>query len=203
MSQVAISGNASGTGTLTIAAPNTNSNYTLTLPTETGTVLTNKTAGVVLQVVQGIKTDTFVSSATVTDTAVTGLTASITPTSSSSKILVMIELALSAENAQGGAAKVTRGGTIISAALPTSYSSRSPTSFSGSGYRGSVGNFTAIAWGVSMNYLDSPATTSSTTYGVVVSSLSTGTYINRAGADADSSDSSRMVSSITLMEIAA
>ena len=38
MSQVAISGNASGTGTLTIAAPNTNSNYTLTLPTNTGTL---------------------------------------------------------------------------------------------------------------------------------------------------------------------
>ena len=51
MSQVAISGNASGTGTLTIAAPNTNSNYTLTLPTATTTLvgtdatqtLTNKT----------------------------------------------------------------------------------------------------------------------------------------------------------------
>jgi hypothetical protein len=51
MSQVAISGNASGTGTLTIAAPNTNSNFTLTLPTATtelvGTdatqTLTNKT----------------------------------------------------------------------------------------------------------------------------------------------------------------
>lgn len=39
MSQVAISGNASGTGTLTIAAPNTNSNYTLTLPAATGTVM--------------------------------------------------------------------------------------------------------------------------------------------------------------------
>jgi len=38
MSQVAISGNASGTGTLTIAAPNTNSNYTLTLPQTTGTL---------------------------------------------------------------------------------------------------------------------------------------------------------------------
>jgi hypothetical protein len=38
MSQVAISGNASGTGTLTIASPNTNSNYTLTLPTATGTL---------------------------------------------------------------------------------------------------------------------------------------------------------------------
>jgi len=51
MSQVAISGNASGTGTLTIAAPNTNSNYTLTLPAATSTLvgtdatqtLTNKT----------------------------------------------------------------------------------------------------------------------------------------------------------------
>jgi hypothetical protein len=51
MSQVAISGNASGTGTLTIAAPNTNSNFTLTLPTATTTIvgtdatqtLTNKT----------------------------------------------------------------------------------------------------------------------------------------------------------------
>jgi hypothetical protein len=91
----------------------------------TGTQTIPKAAlptGSVLQVVQAIKTDTFVTSATVTDTAVTGLTASITPTSSTSKILVMIELALSAENAQGGAAKVTRGGTVISAALPTSYS---------------------------------------------------------------------------------
>jgi hypothetical protein len=51
MSQVAISGNASGTGTLTIAAPNTNSDYTLTLPQATTTfvgtdatqTLTNKT----------------------------------------------------------------------------------------------------------------------------------------------------------------
>ena len=39
MSQVAISGNASGTGTLTIAAPNTNSNFTLTLPQNTGTLI--------------------------------------------------------------------------------------------------------------------------------------------------------------------
>jgi len=41
MSQVAISGNASGTGTLTIAAPNTNSNRTLTLPDGTGTFTVN------------------------------------------------------------------------------------------------------------------------------------------------------------------
>jgi len=49
MSQVAISGNASGTGTLTIAAPNTNSNYTLTLPTNTGTLITTASTAVVTQ----------------------------------------------------------------------------------------------------------------------------------------------------------
>lgn len=51
MSQVKVSGNASGTGVFTIAAPNSSSNYTLTLPTATTTVvgtdatqtLTNKT----------------------------------------------------------------------------------------------------------------------------------------------------------------
>ena len=39
MSQVKISGNASGTGTLTIAAPNTNTDRTLSLPDNTGTIL--------------------------------------------------------------------------------------------------------------------------------------------------------------------
>jgi hypothetical protein len=39
MSQVAISGNASGTGVFTVASPNSNTNYTLTLPTATGTLV--------------------------------------------------------------------------------------------------------------------------------------------------------------------
>ena len=51
MSQVKISGNASGTGVFEIAAPNSNTNYTLTLPQATTTLvgtdatqtLTNKT----------------------------------------------------------------------------------------------------------------------------------------------------------------
>lgn len=40
MSQVKISGNASGTGVLTIAAPNTNTDRTLDLPDSAGTVAT-------------------------------------------------------------------------------------------------------------------------------------------------------------------
>jgi hypothetical protein len=47
MSQVALSGNASGTGTFTIASPNSNTDRTLTLPDNTGTlVTTGSTAGV-------------------------------------------------------------------------------------------------------------------------------------------------------------
>ena len=40
MSQVKISGNASGTGVLTISAPNTNTDRTLSLPDNTGDILT-------------------------------------------------------------------------------------------------------------------------------------------------------------------
>ena len=38
MSQVALSGNASGIGTITIASPNTANNYTQTLSAVTGTI---------------------------------------------------------------------------------------------------------------------------------------------------------------------
>jgi hypothetical protein len=46
MSNIALSGNASGTGTFTIASPNSNSDRTLTLPDNSGTVLTTATPGV-------------------------------------------------------------------------------------------------------------------------------------------------------------
>jgi hypothetical protein len=44
MSQVALSGNVSGTGTFTIAAPNSNTDRTLSLPDQTGTLLTGSGA---------------------------------------------------------------------------------------------------------------------------------------------------------------
>lgn len=160
-------------------------------------------AGAVLQVVQTVKTDTFVSSATVTDTAVTGLTVSITPSSASSKILIICNLSVGAENQQGAAAKLTRGGTAISAFLADAAGSRSRSSFAGSAYRGAGTAYTLITLNTNLTALDSPATTSSITYGVVVSSLSNGTYINRSQSDSDQADCWRGVSYITAMEIAA
>lgn len=96
MSQVAISGNASGTGTLTIAAPNTNSNYTLTLPALTGTILTTATSGVVLQMVRSeTSANTSGSTAIPGDNTIPQitegfevLTATITPVSATSKLYV-------------------------------------------------------------------------------------------------------------------
>ena len=195
MSQVAISGNASGTGTLTIAAPNTNSNYTLTLPTNTGTIVTNKTAGTVLQVVSTTKTDTFSMSST-TFGDVTGLSVSITPTSSTSKILVISNLNWGSSANDINSARLLRDSTVISAG--NSASNRSP-SFAGM-RTASADNIETV----SVTFLDSPATTSATTYKVQVRVGSADTvYVNRTATDTDVSAFPRAVSSITVMEISA
>jgi hypothetical protein len=161
-------------------------------------------SGGVLQVVSTAKTDTFVTSATVTDTAVTGLTVTITPTSTSSTILVFVSLGIAAENAQGGATKLTRtiGASTTQISLANAAGSRSRGSFAGSAYRNSTGNYLLMLLNQTLNHLDSPATTSAITYGVQVSSITTGTYINRTGSDPDSADMYRGVSYITVMEIA-
>ena len=99
MSSIKLSPNASGTGIFSIEAPNSNTNRTLTLPDATGTILTNASqsipksalpTGSVLQVVTAsTSTEVSVSSGTYTDT---GLSASITPISASSKILVLTSI---------------------------------------------------------------------------------------------------------------
>jgi hypothetical protein len=181
MSLVAISGNASGTGTLTIAAPNTNSNFTLTLPTVTGTVLTNKTAGTVLQVVSATTTT---SVARTTAGAVdTGLTATITPTSNTNKILVIAH--------QNGCRKQTAD-TYMEIKLLRDASSIATLAVA-QGYTAST--VTVQSGTVSIAYLDSPATTSATTYKTQLNNTTaTGTVTVQVNSD---------VSTITLMEIAA
>jgi len=200
MSQVAISGNASGTGTLTIAAPSTNSNYTLTLPTNTGTLISTKSAGTVLQVVQTTKTDTFTTTST-TYTDVTGISVSITPTSSTSKILVFANLNASVTAADNYFAfQLVRGSTAIfngDAASSRTVGSVGSALITGTG---SVNYILPM----SINYLDSPATTSSTTYkiqGLVQSGQTL--VLNRSGNDTNAIYGIRTASSITVMEIAA
>jgi hypothetical protein len=154
--------------------------------------------GTVLQVVSVTKTDTFtMSSSTFTD--VTGLSVSITPRSSSSKILVNI-------NVSGGGtpgfsaliARLMRGSTPI--AIGDAAGGRPRTTI---GNTPGFGDTSAVPNG-SFSFLDSPATTSPLTYTVQIANNggSQIVYINRSPADTDNASFSRSVSSITLMEIA-
>jgi hypothetical protein len=182
MSLVAISGNASGTGTLTIAAPNTNSNYTLTLPTNTGTLLSTASAGTVLQVVNA--TYATATSTTSTSFVSTGLTASITPSSASNKVLIMFSNPLSSPAANDATAATVFRGTTSGTNLGASSLGFGVAQGPGGANERSV---------VAASYLDSPATTSAQTYTVAFLTQS-GTGIAQAG---------NTTATLTLMEIAA
>lgn len=177
----------------------------LTLPTTSGTVLTSASSvtrsqlptGSVLQVLQAAKTDTF-SMTGQTWTDITGLSVSITPTSSSSKILVFYNLATS-YNTSGysGGVRLVRNSTAIH--IGDAAGSRNQASNWGQlQYTWEVEN-------MSNSFLDSPATTSSTTYKVQLISGYSGqtVYIGRSYNDYDGADQARTASSITVMEIAA
>ena len=106
MSKVSISGNASGTGVFTIQAPDSNVDRVLSLPDEAGTIDTLQRAGNVLQVVHTAKTNSFVGTSIQTGTGyyidVTGLSATITPLSSTNKILVIANMYIGISAAGGG-----------------------------------------------------------------------------------------------------
>jgi hypothetical protein len=188
MSSVSIQGNASGTGIFTIASPNSNTNRTLTLPDNTGTVLTSATttgfpAGSVIQVVsQNYGTNFNSSSSTFTDT---GITVSITPTSATSKILVLVTLSgvIKRTGNTGLLARLLRDSTVLQKFVGNAGFTNTTTD-------NHIG-------GVSFNYLDSPATTSTITYKIQAASGS-----NVARVDINVDGASNDASSITVMEIA-
>jgi hypothetical protein len=158
-------------------------------------------AGSVINIVSTTKTDIFSHTST-SYAVVTGLTASITPSSSSNKILIMVGINAGYEDdasvSRRGAFSIFKGDTNL--IIPTSPSSR-------------IGGIVEIMENVkpygSVNigytFLDSPATTSSTTYSVRVKNHGGGSsavYVNRGTNDEDGSITLRGASTITLMEIA-
>jgi len=160
-------------------------------------------SGKVLQVVSTIKTDTF-SEATVVGEIVdvTGLTATITPSSASNKILIMVSVSVASDR-NGGSGESTRlhilrGGSVI----PEARGDASGTRQRDLGGMAQSGDG-RVAPTLSYTYLDSPSSTSALTYAVGVGCSSNETvFVNRADDDADSNTRSRMASTITVMEIA-
>jgi hypothetical protein len=130
---------------------------TITLPNATGTVITtgNIPTGSVLQVVNATySTETTIVSTSYTNT---GLSASITPTSASNKILVIVGQTIIASRTTGseiGSVNLVRGATQVMEIT------RALGLEAGNGSGGNYVNFGTIGF----SYLDSPSTTSSTTY---------------------------------------
>jgi len=155
-------------------------------------------AGAVLQVVSVIKQDTFSTTST-SFVDITSLSVSITPTSSSSKILVLFQINGS-QNVTAGRASVRllRDSTIIDGGTAVSNRVSALGGFSSQ-------DQSIPSAPVSGNFLDSPATTSSTTYKIqlAMTAGAGSAYINQTAQDADSSNQIRMASTITVMEISA
>jgi hypothetical protein len=157
-------------------------------------------SGNVIQAVSTVKSDVFSASLAgggSSRASVTGLTASISPASTNSKILVQVSVVIGGLNFP--ALLLTRGGSEI--ALGDSAGIRQRVTGFGSVHDGTFG-----AQILSFSYLDSPATTSSVTYGVSLANMWAGAtatvYVNRSTNDQDGATTPRSVSTITLLEIA-
>lgn len=154
---------------------------------------TGSGGGKILQVVQATLTTT----ANVTGSTFGSVfTASITPSSATSKILVMASLSIGNAVSNFINFRLTRSGTT----LIQGDTAGSRTRVTTQSCAFSVGAMNAIP----INYLDSPASTSALTYAIEIASHSTGAvYLNRSGTDTDGVTFSRGSSTITLMEVAA
>jgi hypothetical protein len=151
--------------------------------------------GTVLQVVQVVKSDTFSTTSTAL-TDVTGLSASITPKSSSSKVLVLANVSVGYSTSQTAQVTLTDGANN-NLVLPTTPGSRTPV------FSGIYANNAGWVLSQGFNLLHSPSTTSSFTYKIRMRANTGVTgLINRSATDADDAGFGRGVSTITLMEIA-
>ena len=192
---------ASGGGSFSLQAPSSSANNRVfTIPdVADGTIATTATAGKILQVVQTVKTDTATNStASNTLRDYTAFNAAIT-TTGSNKVLVLVKLN-AAINANSNLFIILRkGGSDVSGAVGSSVSSRTAAT---SGVRSTGGSEAEEA---SIIFQDSPsAGTHTYNLGFKHSDGSSKTvYINRSQTDGDSYDYPRMISSITLMEVAA
>lgn len=150
--------------------------------------------GNIIQVVSTAKTDT--STLSTTFGTISGLSQSITPKYSTSKILIIINISFGRSADNIIYFKILRGSTDIYIG-----------DVAGSRTRASAVNYMSnIATGTQVNnitlvFLDSPATNTLITYNTQGRTDSGSCFINRSGTDTDTAQYFRMASSITVMEL--
>ena len=166
--------------------------------------LASGVGGKVLQVVSTTKTDVFSLSGTTTKTDVTGLSVAITPSSTSSKILITGFVGSgTSPSSQQIFIHLLRGSTEI--ALGDSAGARRRAHSSAVGNTDTSNLYNWVLTPVPFTTLDTPNTTSATTYKIQISGATTNgvMYINRSIRDSEGTYyDGRIVSTITAYEIA-
>ena len=164
--------------------------------------LTSGASGGIIQIKYAIKNDTqSITSQGYSDTPtdVSGLSVSITPTRSDSKIMITSMLSLVGESSHPFYVKIKRNGSYISAARGDASGSRElvTTGIPTQSNDYTLGN-------AFVQYLDSPASTSAQTYMFTISHGSNAQraiYINKTDSDSNNYQYTRGISTMTLMEI--
>ena len=186
----------SGSGNVYIPSGSLNLTSGTAIYNSSGRPMVNQTGGV-LQVISTAKTDVFSSTST-TYVAITGLSVTITPSSTSSKILIMCSL-------NGGSSP---SNILVAIRLMQNSTAINLGNSAASYTQATIGGLRSVydtngGFNTTINYLDSPATTSAVTYSIQGYSESGSWNINANGSNASGSIwSYRSVSNITVMEIA-
>jgi len=170
-----------------LTTPNLGTPSALVLTNATGLPRSALPAGSILQVLQTV-VSTAQSSSGGTPAAV-GLDVSITPTASSNKILVSVSVFIGGSQTANEYLYVYRGATALGGKpISVVRIGQDPQS-----------EYQCVP--VSWSYLDSPATTSSTTYSFKFSTNYSNVYLNRPTNQSGFSDV--LISTITVQEVAA
>ena len=159
--------------------------------------LPSGSSGGIIQVKSVTKTDTFQKASGTSFQDVTGLSVSITPTRSDSKILVMYDLSWSS-NSGHCSCRLMRDSTPIKVGDAAS----NRTQATGQMHKNTGDQYDIEQ--VAGTHMDSPSTTSSVTYKMQVGTPYGSAYdirVNYQGDDTDQSWVGRTASAITVMEV--
>lgn len=181
---------ASGGGSVSLAPPNSTSgaDVTITLPSSSQTL--GGSSGKILQVLENVKLD--IASTTSTSFVDTGLSQAITPSATTSKILCTYNIFISNHKSAVALTNLVRGTTNLAQSTESYTNEANRITYFGGG-----GHMTQH----SFQFLDSPNTTSSTTYKIQyrTHNASYGIFLNRWYDALDWGGAS----TLTLMEVAA
>jgi|TARA_R100000455_G_C6240848_1_gene99805 hypothetical protein len=156
--------------------------------------------GGIVQIKQTVKTDTFTSTST-SYTDVTGLTLNITPTSTSSKIMIVCHINGEGDSSTQGYFALAR--VISSSTDNTIYVGDSSSSRVRASLNMHINQNNECKNGTLM-FLDSPNTTNEITYKIQTKTQGSGTiYVGRSSLFQDSANSATLPCSITAMEVSA